>query len=89
MESSEEQILGKVYDAMLMRRLLAYIIPYRRSAFLALACLLAGSGFSIIQPYLTKIAIDRYIRTNDSAGLSHVAWLYVATLALAFGLSFA
>jgi ATP-binding cassette, subfamily B, multidrug efflux pump len=83
-----EEILGKAYDARLMRRLLAYIKPYRRSAYLAIVCLFAGSGFSIIQPYLTKIAIDRYIRNGNFAGLSQISAIYILTLILVFGLSF-
>jgi len=63
--ANEEQILGKAYDAKLMRRLLTYIGPYRGSAYLAIACLLLGSAFSIVQPYLTKVAIDRYISSGQ------------------------
>jgi ATP-binding cassette, subfamily B, multidrug efflux pump len=85
---NEEQVLGKAYDARLMRRLLTYLKPYRRSVFLALVCLIAGSALSIIQPYLTKIAIDRYIRTNNFAGLYHIAILYSLTLLCVFALSF-
>lgn len=88
-EYSEEQVLGKAYDARLMRRLLTYLKPYRRSALLAIVCLIAGSAISIVQPYLTKVAIDRYIRNSDFAGLSRIAALYVLTLACVFALSFA
>jgi ATP-binding cassette subfamily B multidrug efflux pump len=84
----EEQVLGKAYDARLMRRLLAYLRPYRRSAVLAILCLIAGSALSIIQPYLTKIAIDRYIRNNNFAGLNQIAVLYILTLVFVFALSF-
>ncbi len=84
----EEQVLGKAYDARLMRRLLTYIKPYRRSAYGAIACLFAGSGLSIIQPYLTKIAIDRYIRNNNFEGLNSIAALYILTLIFVFILSF-
>jgi ATP-binding cassette, subfamily B, multidrug efflux pump len=83
-----EEVLGKAYDARLMRRLLTYIKPYRRSAYLAIACLFAGSCFSIIQPYLTKIAIDRYIQNGNFAGLSQISAIYILTLVLVFGLSF-
>ena len=87
-EINEEQVLGKAYDARLMRRLLTYIRPYRRSAYLAIVCLIAGSAFSILQPYLTKVAIDRYIRNNDVAGLNKIALLYTLTLIAVFVLSF-
>jgi ATP-binding cassette, subfamily B, multidrug efflux pump len=85
---NEEQVLGKAYDARLMRRLLTYIKPYRGSAYLAIACLLLGSAFSIIQPYLTKIAIDRYIQNHHFAGLNRIAILYIFSLILVFALSF-
>ncbi len=85
---NEEQVLGKAYDARLMRRLLSYLKPYRGSAFLALVCLISGSAFSIIQPYLTKIAIDRYIRNGSFAGLNQIALLYILSLFCVFALSF-
>ncbi len=85
---SEEQVLGKAYDARLMRRLLTYLKPYRRSAILAIVCLIGGSALSIIQPYLTKIAIDRYIRNHNFAGLNQIAILYILTLLFVFALSF-
>lgn len=88
-DANEELVLGKAYDARLMRRLLAYLKPYRGSAYLAIVCLLFGSVFSVLQPYLTKVAIDRYIRSDNIAGLNKIAILYIGTLVLVFGLSFA
>jgi ATP-binding cassette, subfamily B, multidrug efflux pump len=85
---NEEQVLGKGYDARLMRRLMGYILPYRGSAALALLYIIAGSSLAVLPPYLTKVAIDRFIRTGDSIGLSLIAGLYVLTLAAVFGLSF-
>ncbi len=87
-EFGEEQVLGKAYDARLMRRLLGYIKPYRGSAYLAILCLLLGSGISVLQPYLTMVAIDRYIRNNDFAGLQLIAVLYILSLVFVFALSF-
>lgn len=87
--TQEEQVLGKAYDAKLMRRLLGYIGPYRRSALAAVVCLILGSGFSIVQPYLTKMAIDRSIQSGDVRSLTGIAALYAATIVLVFALSFA
>ena len=83
-----EEVLGKAYDARLMRRLLGYLKPYRRSVFWAIVFLLAGSGLSVIQPYLTGIAIDRYIQTQQFSGLSWIATLYIVTLILVFVFEF-
>jgi ATP-binding cassette subfamily B multidrug efflux pump len=84
----EEQVLGKAYDARLMRRLLTYIRPYRRSAALAVLFIVAASALSVLPPYLTKIAIDRYIQNSDLGGLYRVAALYLVILFAVFGLSF-
>jgi ATP-binding cassette subfamily B multidrug efflux pump len=83
-----EEVLGKAYDARLMRRLLGYLKPYRRSVFWAIVFLLAGSGLSVIQPYLTGVAIDRYIQTQQFSGLSWIATLYIVTLILVFVFEF-
>ena len=85
-DPSDDQVLGKAYDARLMRRLLGYIRPYKGSAWLALGYILAASALSVVPPYLTKVAIDRYIARNDLAGLGLVAALYVAVLAAEFAL---
>ncbi len=62
---SLEDSLGKVYDLGLIRRVFAYVKPYKW--FLALAMLLAAAlaGTEILMPYLTKIGIDSYIVLKD------------------------
>ena len=87
-ENNEEEVLGKAYDARLMRRLLGYLRPYRGAAALAVVCLIAGSAFSILQPFLIKVAIDEHISKSDLSGLGGVAALYVLTLIGVFGLSY-
>ncbi len=58
----EEEVLGKAYDARLMRRLLGYVRPYRRMAFGALALILVSSLLQLAGPLLTAVAIDLFIR---------------------------
>ncbi|MCL2878081.1 MAG: ABC transporter ATP-binding protein/permease [Acidobacteria bacterium] len=87
-DNNEEEVLGKAYDARLMRRLLGYLRPYRGAAALAVACLIAGSALSILQPFLIKVAIDEHISNYDLSGLGNVAALYVMTLVGVFGLSY-
>ena len=87
-DAHEEQVLGKAYDARLMRRLLRYVKPYWTSAALALVYIIAASGLSLLPPYLTKVAIDRHIRNGDLPGLSLVAGFYVLTLGAAFAFSY-
>jgi ATP-binding cassette subfamily B multidrug efflux pump len=57
----EEGKLGKPYDLRLMRRLTQYASPYRRVILLALVLTMLITLMDLSLPYLTKIAIDRYI----------------------------
>jgi ATP-binding cassette, subfamily B, multidrug efflux pump len=82
--SHDDEILGKAYDARLMRRLLQYLRPYWRSVLVALAAIVVGGLASLAQPYLIKIAIDRYIAARRLAGLDGLAALYFGVLVVAF-----
>ena len=62
MSTQEEEKLGKVYDATLVRRLMPFILAYKKQATLALLMILLASAFQIITPKLTQIGIDDYIQ---------------------------
>jgi ATP-binding cassette, subfamily B, multidrug efflux pump len=82
--STDDEILGKAYDARLMRRLLEYLWPYWHSVVVALAAIVIGGTASLAQPYLIKIAIDRYIAARQIAGLDGLAAVYFGVLVVAF-----
>ena len=63
-----DDVLGKAYDARLMRRLLVYLRPYWAQVGVAFAAITIGAGMSLAQPYLIKVAIDRYIGAGRSRG---------------------
>ena len=84
MSVHDDEILGKAYDARLMRRLLQYLRPYWRQVGVALGAILVGSAASLAQPYLIKVAIDRYIAAGRLDGLDRIALLYLAILVAAF-----
>lgn len=57
---------GKVYDARLMRRLVAYLVPYRWLAVAAVALIVVSSLLQLVGPLATAIALDLYIRPPGS-----------------------
>ncbi|MCL5005500.1 MAG: ABC transporter ATP-binding protein/permease [Acidobacteria bacterium] len=57
----EEEVLGKAYDARLMRRLLGYLRPYRRVVFFALIAIFFYGLLQAVPPYLLKVEVDRYL----------------------------
>src|SRR6185295_6034104 len=81
---TEDDLLGKAYDARLMRRLLEYLRPYWRQVAVALVTIVIGGVASLMQPYLIKVAIDRYIAARRLAGLDGLAATYLTVLVVAF-----
>jgi ATP-binding cassette subfamily B protein len=88
MSIHEEDVLGKAYDARLMRRLLTYLRPYKGKVALAIAAIIGHSLLELAPPYLTKLVIDRYIPARDLSGLGFVAALFFLTLAGSFALEY-
>jgi ATP-binding cassette subfamily B multidrug efflux pump len=86
---NEDEILGKAYDARLMRRILRYLHPYWRTLALALVFLLLYTGSQLLGPYITKVAIDRYIANKDIHGLDLMALAYLGNVVLGFFFLFA
>jgi ATP-binding cassette subfamily B multidrug efflux pump len=84
----DDDVVGKAYDARLMRRLLHYLRPYRSEAALALAAIIAASVLQLAQPYLMKLAIDRYIPARDLAGVNRIAIAYLFILVGSFCLEY-
>ena len=78
--SDEEQDLGKVYDRVLMKRLLAYLKPYKFQLLL-IGLLMVGNTLSrLAGPYLLQRGIDEHITPGILAGLSTIAIFYVLAL---------
>jgi ATP-binding cassette subfamily B protein len=80
----QDDVLGKAYDARLMRRLLVYLRPHAGAVALAFVAIVGGSIVDLAQPLLTQQAIDRYIASGDLAGLSRIAILFVGLLVFGF-----
>ena len=82
--SQDEEPLGRVYDARLLRRLLQYLRPHWALTALALLLLLAGAVLTLAGPRLTQHALDVAIPARDTGLLATLALLFLAALALEF-----
>ncbi|QJR34596.1 ABC transporter ATP-binding protein [Gemmatimonas groenlandica] len=85
---TEDDALGKAYDARLVRRLLAYVRPYRPLVVAALACIIVQSGMQLVGPLLTRWVIDRALPARDVGLVVQVAFMYAALLVAQFGAAF-
>jgi ATP-binding cassette, subfamily B, multidrug efflux pump len=100
--NQEEEVLGKAYDGRLMRRLLTYLRPYKWHVVVALAAIILKSVLDVLGPYLTKIAIDKYLAKSSNShswigdrlssspltGIAQIGGLYVGILIFTFALEF-
>jgi ATP-binding cassette subfamily B protein len=98
----EEEVLGKAYDSRLMKRLLTYLRPYRLQVVIALVSIILKAGADVLGPYLTKVAIDRYLANRTQAhslldrflssrpmtGIAQIAALYLGLLLISFVFEF-
>lgn len=65
-ELHEEEVLGKVYDGRLMRRLLGYVRPYRGMLVLAVLLVIVSSILQLVGPLATAVALDLFV--DQAAG---------------------
>ncbi|MGH9892513.1 MAG: ABC transporter ATP-binding protein, partial [bacterium] len=75
-EHHKEEILGKAYDLRLIKRLWKFVLPYRGLFGFSLMFLPLQQALGLAQPYLMKVAIDRYIASMDLWGLGRLGLLF-------------
>lgn len=89
----EEEDLGVVYDAALIKRLLGYARPHAAGLAGCVALLLALTGLTLLQPFLVKLAIDGPLTGGPSpervAALTPYVGAYLAVGLLVAGLEYA
>jgi len=60
-----------------LRALWKYMLPHKGRLSLAGLAMLTVTAVSLLMPYLTKVAVDRYIARLDAKGLGLVSLLYL------------
>ncbi|MCL4279648.1 MAG: ABC transporter ATP-binding protein, partial [Ignavibacteriaceae bacterium] len=78
----EDEVLGKAYDAKLMKRLLGFIAPYKKYVIFAIILNIFVAILSAVGPMLTKIAVDDYISKSDYHGLLIISLVLTGSLIL-------
>jgi ATP-binding cassette subfamily B protein len=99
----EDDVVGKIYDSRLMRRLLTYLRPYKLQTALSAAAILLKAASDVLGPYLTKVAVDtymtglppeklswlaRHLSRSPITGITQIAGLYLGALGISFVLEF-
>ena len=97
----DDEIIGKVYDAAIMRRLLRYLLPYKLQTAISAVAILLKAATDVAGPWLIKVAIDTYMTPNPKpsylsrhlspvsyTGISELTALYLLALCLSYALEF-
>ena len=84
----EEDVLGKAYDAQLMRRLLRYLRPYWWVVAGAVTLLVSAAGLQIVGPWLVQVALDEAIPQADARLVGLLATAYLGAAFISFWLGY-
>lgn len=80
----EEDVVGKAYDARLMRRLWAYARPYTRLVAAALGCLVLDGMMQLVGPLMTQRVIDVALPRKDASLVWRSSFIFAGSLVVAF-----
>ena len=80
----EEDVVGKVYDARLVRRLSVYVRPYLWLVAAALGCLMLDGLLQLVGPLMTQRVIDIALPNHDPGLVWRSALLFAGSLVVAF-----
>jgi ATP-binding cassette subfamily B protein len=81
----EEDVVGKVYDARIARRLMEYVRPHGGLVGAAVVLLMLDGLLQLVGPLLTRHVIDVAIPARDTGDVGRMAVLFAVSLVAAFG----
>ncbi|MBA3944094.1 MAG: ABC transporter ATP-binding protein [Herpetosiphonaceae bacterium] len=84
----DDELLGKAYDAHLMRRLFGFIKPYQGQVVVALVLLLGAALVDLAPPLLIARAIDGPIAARNVPGILPIFALFIVVLIMSFVLRY-
>jgi len=102
-KSSDDDVVGKVYDGRMMRRLLTYLRPYKLQTALSAVAILFKAASDVMGPYLVKVAVDTYMTNTPKeklswlarhlspvpmTGITEIGFLYLGALLVTYALEF-
>ena len=100
-DNPADDVVGKVYDGRLMRRLVRYLAPYKLQTAISGVCIVIKAASDISGPYFVKVAVDtyfapdgrpswlgRHLSPDPLTGVTELAMLFLGALLLTFALEF-
>ena len=89
LESYADKVEGRSFNVRVVWHLLVFVRPYALRMLGAFLAMLAVSGFTLLAPFLVKLAIDGPILSGDIEGLNDLVVVMFATFVGLYGASMA
>ena len=77
LDYEEEKHIRKLADRALIKRLLRYLLKYKRRFIITVVAVVVVSLTGLLPPYLLQVAIDNYIKNGDLAGLTVISIILI------------
>ncbi|MBB3593208.1 ATP-binding cassette subfamily B protein [Rhizobium sp. BK529] len=86
----EEEIFGKVFDSNIVKRIWAFVHPYRRDVVLSVISVLIFTGMQLLIPLIIRYAIDHGMQPGgNSTALSWAIIAFLIAILINYGASYA
>ncbi len=72
-----DEELEQVFDASQFKRLVHYLVPYKKKVLLTLVIIFFSTIAGLVTPFLFKVAIDDYIPNLNRSGLWIISILFI------------
>ena len=79
---TDDEVLEKPFNMDQLRRLLAYLKPYRKQVFITVIMMFAAAFLGLLGPLILQIAIDDYMVQGNMQGLAILALIFLIVNAI-------
>src|SRR5438552_1092145 len=59
-------VTGKAFDFPILKRVFAFVKPYRKTFYLTVGLTLLIAAISPLRPWLTQITLDKYVTSSNT-----------------------
>ncbi|CDX53160.1 ABC transporter related protein [Mesorhizobium plurifarium] len=86
----EEEMFGQAFDKNIVRRIWAFVRPYRTNLIVSVAAMLILTGTQLLVPLIIRFAIDQGMQpgSGDRSALLAAACAFLFTISVNFGASY-
>ncbi|MFS8145846.1 ABC transporter ATP-binding protein [Rhizobium sp. BR 249] len=84
----EEEIFGKVFDSNIIKRIWAFVHPYRRDVILSVVSVLVFTAMQLMIPLIIRYAIDHGMQPGGNSALISAIVAFLIAILVNYGASY-